>query len=62
MEFNLSENIVKDADMVRVLIVDDVKEFIKRESKLIKKLIEEKISVVDFILEREKLAGDDLIK
>ena len=44
-----------------VLSIEDVKEFIKKDTKLIKDFINEKINNVELFEKRMELAGKDLI-
>jgi len=64
-EFNLSERrrVFKEGEEVwtdEILLVEDVKKFIRLETKLINDLISEEISSGQFWNKRDKLAGDKL--
>lgn len=64
-EFNLSEKIWRCEDgyhpSENVLLVGDIKEFIKRDEILINMWVAGEISEDDFWERRIKLAGEDLI-
>ena len=70
-EFNLSEKILDketedgqgDIYVTKLLLdVEDVKEFIKRETSLLSDLLEKKITWAEFDEKRAKLAGEKLTK
>ena len=58
-EFNLSENIYADGTR---LLVEDVKEFIRRETVLLGKLAKGEITIEEYARECDKLAGEELSK
>jgi len=65
-EFDLSKCINKEIDLLEknddLLKVKFVKEFIKRDVELVKKLIMDEITWDEFIEERNELLGEDLTK
>ena len=61
-EKSLSDEIMKHEHYgdERVLLVKNVKRYIKQEDKLLESLFEENISKVEFLKKREELLGDKL--
>ena len=64
MEFNLSEKIGyhNNYESSAFITRKDVKEFIRLDWILLKKLMSKEITWSDYIKEKNKLAGSDLIK
>ena len=62
-EFNLSEKIrIVDDCVFDTLRVEDVKEFIRRETILLGKLAKGEITIEEYARECDKLAGEELSK
>ena len=59
-EFNLSEEIYND-DIQGIILVEDVKEFILKEDKLLNLLMKEKITLSTFLSKRLDLIGEKFI-
>lgn len=65
-EFNLSEkelrvNDCRKAINQKIYFKEDVKEFIKLRNKLDADLMMERITLEEYLIKRDKLAGDELI-